>query len=227
MDTRDLLTRSFDAVREDLDGRGVAWAEAWYRIKCSAGSDDVSLRYTHHQGGPVQAGKDPSFDACDLLTEARGSMKNSAGQPWNQALLTLHADGRQEAAFDHSVPPPEPNRQYAEIVVVARLGDCLRRNLTFYPWAEAWTEADGQLGVQIRFAERKGGSVEDSADDCNGMREWLALLRTIRSQAGQDNWIKLTIRVEQDSDRVDVHYESTGKSVTPPPLSPVAHRSID
>src|SRR5262245_59122807 len=96
----DVLDPAFSAIRASLADAGVPWVQEWYHVKCWNQSRSASLLYSERSGGAVDSIPDRS-DADALLADVRDQIPDAAGRSWNQVLLTLHANGRQEAGFDY------------------------------------------------------------------------------------------------------------------------------
>jgi hypothetical protein len=213
-----VLDPAFSAIRASLADAGVPWDQAWYHVKCWDKSRSASLVYAEHPGGTVDGIRDRS-DADELLAGLRDQIPDAAGRPWNQVFLTLHADGRQEAGFDYPVPLPDPNRGYTEPEVLANIVECLRHDLTFHSWTEAWVEADPDLVPMLSCRNGPAGPLEKSIDDCNGLFHWIGRLWKARADSGAGPWSRLVVHIFKDNDRIETEFRA-GKPAAPKPPPP-------
>jgi hypothetical protein len=215
-----VLGPAFSAIRASLADAGVAWERAWYHVKCWGKSRSASLLYTERPGGTIDSLPDRS-GADELLAGLRDQLPDAAGRPWNQVFLTLHADGRREAAFDYPVPPPEPNREYTEQEVLAKIAEGVRHDLAFDRWTEAWLEADPDLVPVLSCRNGSTGPLEKSIDDCNGLSHWIGRLWKVRAESGAGPWSRFVVHILKDNDQIETEFRP-GKpdAPEPPPLSP-------
>lgn len=222
-DTRGALDRAFAAVRDELARQGLAWDEAWYRVKCrDTGSRSSTLLYTERPDGRIDSAKDGS-DADELLAGLRAAIPDPSGRRWNQAYLTLHADGRQEAAFDYPGPVPDPDRTYTEQEILTNIAECVRRDLIFDRWTEAWLEADPALVPFLSCRNGPDGPVKRLIDDCNRLDDWLGRLWKLRLVSGQGPWARFVLHLFRDGDRIEAEFrppEPGWRAPEPPPLPP-------
>jgi hypothetical protein len=225
-ETQDALNDCFSTVRADLARQGVAWDRAWFHLRRSASSGRSALTYTERPGGPIESSKEGT-GAGRLLAELRAQIQDAAGRPWNQALLTLRADGRQEAAFDYPGPAPDPGRAYAEPEILANMAECLRHNLTFDQWTEAWLEAEPDLVPSITCRNVASEPVRGLIYDCNGLDDWLDRLWKVRLESGQGPWGRFVLHLFRDGDRVEAEYQPPEPKVVEPPPLPPRKRSLD
>jgi hypothetical protein len=220
-EAQDALNRAFSAVREDLGRQGIAWHQAWFRMKCETDSGSVSLSYTKRPGKEDRCAADASFDAYRLLRPARDQIPDAAGRPWNQAQLTLYADGRQEAAFDYPGPMPDPGRSYTEQEILVNMAECVRHDLIFDQWTEAWVEAGPELVPFLSCRNGPNGRLEEYIQDCNALSDWLGRLWKLRLESGQGPWGRVIIHLFRDSDRIETEFrppEPGWRAPEPPPL---------
>jgi len=218
-ETQDALDRAFATVRKDLAQQGFTWDQAWYWVKIeSPGGGSSSLYFTVPPAGTIDSSRDGS-SAREILVELRNAIPDAAGRPWNQILLTLHADGRQEFAVEYPGPVHDPNRNYTEQELIANIATCLRLDLTFEKWTEGWFEAGPELVAFISCHDGPSGQVENYIQDCNGLYQWLERLWQVRVESGAGGWSRMKFQIFHDNDRVETEFKpAERKAVEPPPL---------
>jgi hypothetical protein len=231
-EVQELHDRAASMVRAALAASGTTWVRAWYLVKCCGSAPELSLVYAAHEGGPVQSAEGAPLDASDALLSARPRALGPDGLCWNQVLLTLHADGRREIAFDYPVAPPNSQQAYDEAELLARIIDCVRHDLVFEPWSESWAEFGPTLFPYITYRHSADGHLEKGISDWNEIELWLARLWDQRLKSGAGPWAKAVVHLHRDDPRVEWEFTPAAPGTAapvpvPPPPVPALGELID
>jgi hypothetical protein len=224
--TQQALDQACAAVRADLAAENVTWHKAWFEL--SKGTDDSRsciIRYIERPGGPVRT-TDRYPKAGDSVPELPIDVPDADGRPWNQLQLTLYADGRHEVVFDYPGPRPDADRHYTEPEILANMAECVRHDLVFDEWTEAWVDAKEDRLLFLRY--RNGpGQPDRTSHDCNGLDQWLARLWKLRAESGQGPWGRVKLLFRRGDDRVETVYQPPERKVVKPPPLPPRKKSLD